>query len=56
MLLETSTNTNYEDGNFSNTSENVYAVYAGDQVGRNLTRTGTLNCTNPERWKKFKGT
>jgi len=41
VLLGSTTTTNYKDGNFLTTSDNVYEVYAVDQVGHISTTPGT---------------
>lgn len=45
VLLGSTTSLNYKDGNFSTTSNNVYEVYAVDQVGHISTTPGTVTYT-----------
>ncbi|MDH5563876.1 MAG: hypothetical protein OEY91_09690, partial [Nitrospirota bacterium] len=46
VLLGSTTSLNYKDGNFSTTSDNVYEVYAVDQVGHISASPGTVTYTD----------
>lgn len=55
MLLGSTTNRNDKDDNFSTTGDNVYEVYAVDQVGHISTAPGTVSYTNSGGGKKPRG-